>query len=1394
MVEAPGGDVLVEERVDGEDLGRLLASRGRPGLPVASVLRWITQAAEALSFVHDTGGVHGDVKPANLVLDTAGRIVLVGSESSTSRRNVPSAGTPGFRAPELAAGAASDRGTDIYGLAATTFALLTGTAPSGALPNWAAITTNHASRLEPALRNGLAVDPARRPATADEFVEQLRAGWTSDLPTGVATVLLVDVIVASMMTPLAEVELAVDREVEVHGGQWIDATASIFPDALSAARVAVALRHGVHSSHLRAGLASGELDAGAGDGLQRLVSRAAAVRDRAGPGEIFLTRSTAELVRADQHSDVRLIELGAEGQGSDDSGGVYAIDALAVSPSADPSRSPYPGLVPFGRDDADLFFGREDVVERCLELLREERFVALVGASGSGKTSVVLAGLAPQLPSVVVLQPGPSPQQSLVDAGVADQPDALLVVDQLEDVFTLCQSQPDRAAFLDAIADHPGGLAVTVRTEFVDEFAVFGEFAQLLSSCQIVLDRLDGDALTRAVEEPARGCGLVVEDDLATLAAAEIGDAPSALPMFGHALRETWLRRDGRTLTVAAYHEAGGVRSAIGETAERVFGSLDTIQRDVARRLLLRMVQLRSDGDLRRWMSQPEVAAVDPARAPAVLSTFTAAGLIVADRERSTVAHEAVFNAWPRYAEWIAEERAVRLVAQQPSQRETSRVGRLRLLAIATSVIAVAALVAGGLVIAQRNSASQERDEALLAALVADARAAAVDQPDTAMLLAVEAHAESATSATAGAVVDALLARPSARVLLRAEASTVQAIALGGGAVVTTSGNAVQLWTEDGWQQTGSFAVDDGDIADVALTDDGETLLAAIPDDHLLVAVDARTGRPSADPVSYGVMRPVRVVTAGDRALVQVDNPADSSLVPRVEQHDLRTLERVGPSLVPPDGGVVAVVASTDGRAALASSDGTVWLADLATAELDLAASAPAGDAEVGVVDLAWHDDLLVAGRLDGTVDAWRADRGGTLTAIGHFDAGDPVQAVAAGCDGACLAAGTADGRVVAWRIGSEQVSLEARGAHTGRVNDLEFTADSTHVISAGEDSVMVVHALDGSLTVAPSVTSAGVSARGAYDGLGGTLRGIDDPDRGRITRLSDTGEVLWRTSVGGAVTWLDATDRRVVALVASADEPVRLVVLSTITGRTLLDESLAAEEATGSLSPDGSIAVLASLDGSHSSLTTVDIDSVAMSDPTEIDDQIVAVSFSPDGARIVTGHATGDVALRGLESFAPEARSDASPDDPVAAVGFTPDGDTVIAGGPGGVVRVFDGTNLEPRFTPWEGHRGGITGVAANDHLILTASDDGTVRIWDLASGDAVGGPIPTGGTTAPSIALSDDGNRALVPSDHGLLEIVVDEGEWVALACSIAGRELTADERAGHGLAGSASACGAG
>ncbi len=182
--------------VDGTDLARLLRERGRPGLAPSSVLAYLAQAAEALTHLHsqDPPVIHGDVKPANLILTKGGRVKLVDFGMSSApyaqRRRM---GTPGFRAPELAADGMPSRASDVYSLAASAFALLSGTAPSGVLPSWEGIDPAQARQLEAALRLGLATDPARRPATPGELVESLRMGWGAALPTGVMTFCLSDI-------------------------------------------------------------------------------------------------------------------------------------------------------------------------------------------------------------------------------------------------------------------------------------------------------------------------------------------------------------------------------------------------------------------------------------------------------------------------------------------------------------------------------------------------------------------------------------------------------------------------------------------------------------------------------------------------------------------------------------------------------------------------------------------------------------------------------------------------------------------------------------------------------------------------------------------------------------------------------------------------------------------------------------------------------------------------------------------------------------------------------------------------------------------------------------------------------------------------------------------------
>ncbi|MHB8696347.1 MAG: protein kinase domain-containing protein, partial [Solirubrobacteraceae bacterium] len=180
---------------------------------------------------HDPPIIHGDVKPANLILTRGGRVKLVDfGLSSTPGMLARRSGTPGFRAPEIAAGAAASRASDVYALAATAFALLTGSPPAGVLPSWEGFDPQQAAQLENAIREGLATEPASRPATPGELVERLRAGWSAALPTGVMTFCMSDIEGSTglwerdppaMAQALVRHDELLAEVIESHGGHFL---------------------------------------------------------------------------------------------------------------------------------------------------------------------------------------------------------------------------------------------------------------------------------------------------------------------------------------------------------------------------------------------------------------------------------------------------------------------------------------------------------------------------------------------------------------------------------------------------------------------------------------------------------------------------------------------------------------------------------------------------------------------------------------------------------------------------------------------------------------------------------------------------------------------------------------------------------------------------------------------------------------------------------------------------------------------------------------------------------------------------------------------------------------------------------------------------------------------
>ncbi|MEU0880596.1 XRE family transcriptional regulator [Lentzea sp. NPDC005914] len=307
--------------------------------------------------------------------------------------------------------------------------------------------------------------------------------------------------------------------------------------------------------------------------------------------------------------------------------------------------SPYVGLNPFTTEDADRFFGREALTHTLLDRLDRQRFIAVFGASGEGKSSLLRAGIAAKFPNAVVCAPGQDPDAAIADA-LARNPD-LLVVDQFEELFTLCENEVQRSAFLDALLAADCRRVIAVRSDFYPRCAQYPKLADALTDAQVLLGTMTPDELRRAITQPAATVGCTVETALLTTLVAEAAGRSGVLPLVSHALLETWHRRRGNTLTLAGYQAAGGIQGALAQSAEAAFATLDEEEQRLAKQLLLR---LSADGT-KRPIPRQDVVGEE------VLNVLADTRLITVDENTVEVTHEALFRAWPRLRAWLDEDR-----------------------------------------------------------------------------------------------------------------------------------------------------------------------------------------------------------------------------------------------------------------------------------------------------------------------------------------------------------------------------------------------------------------------------------------------------------------------------------------------------------------------------------------------------------------------------------------------------------------------------------------------------------------------------------------------------------------------------------------------------------------
>ena len=330
-----------------------------------------------------------------------------------------------------------------------------------------------------------------------------------------------------------------------------------------------------------------------------------------------------------------------------------------AEPRAVSAECPYKGLAPL--DVGDPLFGRDTEVATCLARSPETGMLVVTGPSGSGKSSLVRAGLVPALERqgrrCQVVVPGTAGD---LDLPSDHKPAPVLVIDQFEQIF-LTDRPPAvvraACASVAAYATSRALVVITVRGDYFGALAVDPALGRLAEDNLLLLGPPTGDALREAIERPATDAGLRLEPGLVDLVVRDTEGEPGALPLMSHALAETWRRRDGNVLTVAAYRASGGISGAVARSADRLYESLPPDQRTALRSVLLRLVMPSLDGEPRRCRIPSRAVGGDTAR-DEITARLIAARLVTAEDGILEISHEALVRAWPRLQAWLDEDSA----------------------------------------------------------------------------------------------------------------------------------------------------------------------------------------------------------------------------------------------------------------------------------------------------------------------------------------------------------------------------------------------------------------------------------------------------------------------------------------------------------------------------------------------------------------------------------------------------------------------------------------------------------------------------------------------------------------------------------------------------------------
>lgn len=969
-------------------------------------------------------------------------------------------------------------------------------------------------------------------------------------------------------------------------------------------------------------------------------------------------------------------------------------------------RNPYKGLRPFDETDADDFFGREALINQVLGRMTEEvpyrNFLAVIGASGSGKSSLVRAGVIPALRAgkiagskhwfICEMVPSGSPLSALTQALLSVAPgapprlqeqlesnpqallwaidnmmanvegDLLLFIDQFEELFILAKDEAERTHFLELIryaVSTPESrlrVIVTLRADFYDRplhYAGFGEIIQQRS--QVVLS-LNASEIERAISGPADRVDIHVNTDLITAIVADMREEPGALPLLQYALTEVFERCDGHYLTLEAYRESGGVEGALARRAEDVYQNLSVDEQEIAHQLFLRLVSFgEHSADTRRRTTQSELFSInESARAEVekVLSIFGDFRLLAFDRHPVTrepvieIAHEALIRGWERLRNWLDES------------REDLRTQR-QLTALAEEWL------------------RSNRDESYLLRGTRISQFKDWAATTTLNLATVERELLDASIQQAEKEAQTREVAQREKELLQVRTQKQQRQLIFGlviGFIITSGLGAMALLA-----------------GNQARTEANQNATAQFIAEHARSTSEANTAQLRA------ALDEIRSLNMADTALQDLTrNDVDSAIAFAFAANQIET---------PP-------LEAQRALSSVADKVGTAKLFEGHIRDVQALAFSPEGQ-------------QMVSGAYDRTLILWNVAEGTLIRKLeGHQDI---VLSVAYSLDGKYIVSGDASGVILLWDAETGEQVREFK-AHSENVHSIVFSPDGTKLVSASADAMLIlwnvddaaiIHHMTGHFTAVTAVAYSADGKQLASGAIDGSLI-IWDAESGEIVQK-------WEADAEG-VNAVDFNPHQPQILSGGNDGTLKVwnsangELIQTFTGHRNPVLSAA-------FSPDGRQIVSGSADNTLRLWDALSGESLRVY--MGHTGRVHAVSFSPDSSWIASASADDTVRLW-LTQYIPVnlPLTLSGHTDNVKQAVFSPDESVVLSG----AGTLFDDNPLDTRLLLWDwktgrllhqfnGHQDSITSVAfsPNGQEALSASRDQSLILWDVQTGNEI-------------------------------------------------------------------------